>query len=86
MSAGAGQAKNPRPLGKKASPTPIPLGPSTSRPGLQSNPLKPGGIPTPRSKPIASNHADEEDDDFFLQRADTGDRRLHQGTSKDIFK
>lgn len=47
----------------------------------------PQGLPpAPRTKPIASNHAGEEDDDFFLQRADSGDRRLHHGTSRDLFK
>ncbi|KAK3919151.1 hypothetical protein KUF71_008300 [Frankliniella fusca] len=86
---GAGQTSNPRAPGSRPSPTPIPLGPSTQRPGLngQPQPAAPQGLPpAPRTKPIASNHAGEEDDDFFLQRADTGDRRLHHGTSRDLFK
>ncbi|KAJ1531737.1 hypothetical protein ONE63_000400 [Megalurothrips usitatus] len=84
---GAGQTSAPRAPGSRPSPTPIALGPSTTRPALQPAPKAPQGLPpAPRTKPIASNDAGEEDDDFFLQRADTGDRRLHHGTSRDIFK
>lgn len=69
----------------------LPADPIFSHSGLsplrkQSNQIPQGLPPAPRSKPIASNHAGEEDDDLFLQRADSGDRRLHHGTSRDIFK
>jgi len=65
----------PRPQGAKK--TPIPLGPSTPR-GLPD-------IPRPNPRPVNSNAVGRHDDDE-LQRADTGDRRLHSQRGGDLFR
>ncbi|KAJ4450019.1 hypothetical protein ANN_01426 [Periplaneta americana] len=57
--------------------TPIPLGPSTARP-----PLKTSAVSKPRPR-YQNNRPSDEEEDYFLQRSETGDRRLQQ---KDLLR
>jgi hypothetical protein len=52
--------------------TPIPLGPSSVRP-----PVKASVVLKPRSR-YQNNRPSDEEEDYFLQRSETGDRRLQQ--------
>nr|CAD7398159.1 unnamed protein product [Timema poppensis] len=56
-----------------SSPTPIPLGPSTARPSLRAS-----ASPALRQRPRPQTRPAEEEEEYFLQRSETGDRRLQQ--------